>query len=129
MAEGQNAGHMIMSRVGLKDMTFELLGHLVRDGMVVGNVLEPPHGRLVEFGDRDIVYEAFSRLQRKNIVFRGVSEGLIFITDTGVRLGHEIASVIYVPDKAKLEYEAERWHWRKLERLFDNLKIDGCNYA
>lgn len=37
--------------VGL-DLTYEVYGHLVRDGRLVGLVLEPAMGRLVEFRDR-----------------------------------------------------------------------------
>jgi hypothetical protein len=129
LVEWQSEGMLIMQRAGLLDLTFRLLGHLVRDGMVVGNVFEASHGRLVEFGDRAAVYQAVARMQRKNIIYRGIASGEIFITATGVRFGEGISSVIFVRDKMELEKEAEFWHWGKLEQLFNKLKDAPFNDA
>lgn len=107
---------------GLKDLTFELLGHLVRDGLVVGNVFEAAHGRLVEFSDRAAVYEAIARIQRKNVIYRDIDSKEIYITETGVRFGAGISSVVLVQDKDELEKEAETWHWGRLKKLFEFLK-------
>jgi hypothetical protein len=117
-----------MQCAGLNDLVFLLLGHLVRDGLVVGNVFEASHGRLVEFSDRAAVYEAVARMQRQNVIYRDIDSGEIFITDTGVRFGG-VSSVILVQDKKELEEEAEFWHWGKLETLFNKLKVARCNRA
>lgn len=129
LVEWQSGGHLIMQRMGLKRFTFELLGHLTRDGVVIGNVFEASHGRLVEFSDRAAVYEAVATIQRKNVIYRDISTGEIFITGTGVRFGQGVSSVIFVPDKNKLEEEADWWHWGKLERLFNKLKDAPFNDA
>jgi hypothetical protein len=107
---------------GLKDLTFELLGHLVRDGLVVGNVFEAPHGRLIEYSDRAAVYESIARMQRKNIIYRDIDSKEIYITATGVRFGAGISSVILIQDRDALERQAELWHWGKLKKLFEFLK-------
>jgi len=129
LVERQNEGHMILQRTGLVDLSFRLLGHLTRDGVVVGNVFEASRGRLVEFGDRAAVYEAVGRMQRKNVIYRDIASGEIFITETGVRFGRGVSSVIFVRNKDELEDEAEFWHWGKLERLFDKLKGAPFNNA
>lgn len=112
---------------GLKDLTFELLGHLVRDGLVVGNVFEAAHGRLVEFSDRAAVYESIARMQRRNVIYRDIDSKEIYITETGVRFGAGVSSVIMVQDGDELERNAEIWHWRKLKKLFEYLKYAPNN--
>jgi len=97
--------------------------------MVVGNVFEASQGRLIEFSDRAVVYEAMTRMQRKNVIYRDIASGDIFITDKGVRFSKGISSVIYVEDKVKLEEEAAWWHWGKLEELFAKLKDAPFNNA
>jgi hypothetical protein len=129
LVEWQNEGYLIMQRAGLNDLVFQLLGHLVRDGVVVGNVFEASHGRLVEFSDRAAVYDAVARIQRQGVIYRDIASGEIFITDTGVRFGGGVSSVILVQDKKKFEEEAEFWHWGKLERLFNKLKDAPFNNA
>ena len=129
LLERQSKGHLLMQRAGLKDLTFLLLGHLVRDGLVVGNVFEAPLGRLVEYSDRAAVYEAVARIQQKNLVYCDIDSGEIFITDTGVRFGRGLYSVKYVRDKAELEAKAAYWHWKMLEELFDRLKVALGNTA
>ncbi|KIM89957.1 hypothetical protein PILCRDRAFT_2217 [Piloderma croceum F 1598] len=129
LVEWQNEGYLIMQRAGLNGLVFQLLGHLVRDGVVVGNVFEASHGRLVEFSDRAAVYDAVARIQRQGVIYRDIASGEIFITDTGVRFGGGVSSVILVEDKKKLEEEAEFWHWGKLERLFNKLKDAPFNNA
>lgn len=123
LVDAQSMGHMIMQRQGLKDMTFEILGHLVRDGVLVGNVFEPCHGRLIEFSDRGVVYAAIARLQQSNIIYRALHTKEIFITESGVRFGPGLSSVIFVSDKEELEWKAEYWHWGQLKQIFDELKL------
>jgi hypothetical protein len=129
LLEWQSEGHLLMQRAGLKDLTFPLLGHLVRDGLVVGNVFEASLGRLVQYSDRAAVYEAVARIQQKNLVYRDIHSGEIFITDTGVRFGRGLYSVKYVRDKAELEAKASLCHWEELKELFDRLKVAPGNTA
>jgi hypothetical protein len=115
-----------MHEAGLNDLTFPMLGHIVRDGAVVGVMTEASHGRLVEFTDRAAVYDAVARMQQKGIIHRNLHEGSVFITDSGVRfLG--ISAVIVVEDDEELEEQAQRWHWNCLKALFDKLKDKPFN--
>lgn len=115
-----------MHAVGLKELTFEMLGHIVRDGAVVGVLTEASCGRLVEFTDRAAVYEAVARMQQKGIIHRSLHAGNIFITDSGVRfLG--ISSVLFFEDNEKLVEMAQKWHWGCLAKVFDQLKDRSFN--
>jgi hypothetical protein len=126
LAEWQTEGHRLMQSLGLKSLTFPMLGHIVRDGAVVGVLTEASCGRLVEFGDRAAVYEAVIKMQQKGIIHRSLHAGNIFITDSGVRfLG--ISSVLFFEDDAKLAEMAQRWHWDRLPKLFDQLKDQPFN--
>jgi hypothetical protein len=126
LAEWQTEGHLIMHRAGLKNLTFPMLGHIVRNGAVVGVLTEASCGRLVEFTDRAAVYEAVGKMQQKGIIHRSLHAGNIFITDGGVRfLG--ISSVLYFENNDKLAEMAQRWHWDRLTEVFDQLKYKPFN--
>ncbi|ESK80766.1 hypothetical protein Moror_15446, partial [Moniliophthora roreri MCA 2997] len=49
------------------DVFFTPLGHLTQDDDIIGFVFEPIHGRMVEYRDRALVYEAFYRLKQLNV--------------------------------------------------------------
>jgi hypothetical protein len=126
LAEWQTEGHRLMQSLDLKSLTFPMLGHIVRDGAVVGVLTEASCGRLVEYADRAAVYEAVVRMQLKGIIHRSLHAGNIFITDGRVRfLG--ISSVLFFEDDAKLAEMAQRWHWDRLTELFDQLKDKPFN--
>ncbi|KIM89958.1 hypothetical protein PILCRDRAFT_812745 [Piloderma croceum F 1598] len=126
LAEWQTEGHRLMQSLGLKTLTFPMLGHIVRDGAVVGVLTEASCGRLVEYADRAAVYEAVARMQLKGIIHRSLHAGNIFIADGRVKfLG--ISSVLFFEDDAKLAEMAQRWHWNRLTELFDQLKDKPFN--
>ena len=51
------------------DVSFEVLAHVLREGEVVGLVLEPTEGRFVNRGDRALVYEAVAKMQSRGLFF------------------------------------------------------------
>lgn len=116
-----------MQSLGLKSLTFAMLGHIVSDhGVVVGVLTEASCGRLVEYSDRTAVYEAVAKMQRKGIIHRSLNAGNIFITDDGVRfLG--ISSVLFFEDEEILQEMAQRWHWDRLVDVFEELKDKPFN--
>lgn len=122
-----NEAHYRMHGWGLTDMAFRMFGHLIRDGIKVGLVLEVPYGRLIEYEDRAAVYAAMTRLQQHNLIFTGLIHKEIWITDDGIKFDQAITAIRYVADKDQLEREAEEWHWSELKRLFDDLKAKGRN--
>lgn len=125
-ADDQSRGHRLMQSLGLKHLTFPMLGHIVRRGEVVGLLTEAAIGRGVEFSDRGAVVEAVTMMQRKGIIHRSLNGGNIFITDSGVRfLG--MSSLLFIEDDDKLEELAEKWHWAGLRRCFEDLKRKSFN--
>ena len=115
-----------MQSLGLKDLTFPMLGHIVRDGAVVGVMTEASCGRLVEFTDRAAVYAAVVRMQQKGVIHRSLHAGNIFITDDGVRfIG--ISSVRFFEDVEELSKMAQKWHWDRLTEVFNDLKNKTVN--
>ncbi|KAL0569734.1 hypothetical protein V5O48_012232 [Marasmius crinis-equi] len=58
---------------GMDDVCFEPLAHLVRDGLIVGIIWEPPNGRMIDVKDRTLVTEFFWRLKEHGLVWRRAS--------------------------------------------------------
>jgi hypothetical protein len=59
-----------LTRLGYNDT---VLAHVVQsDGSVIGIVTEPEVGRLVEYRDRALVYDAISRLQERRLIYHGI---------------------------------------------------------
>jgi hypothetical protein len=51
------------------DLTFGVIGHVKRDGRIVGIMTERARGRLVQAGDRSLVDQAVSKLRKNRIRF------------------------------------------------------------
>ncbi|KAJ7589448.1 hypothetical protein C8J56DRAFT_938627, partial [Mycena floridula] len=111
------------------DLSYEVLGHLTRDGDVVGMVLEPAEGRMVEYRDRLKVYAAFAKLQAHNVIHAGcIGPSNIMIHKGKVRLLRLHPLRVYSDaDKAEVERQAKYWHWHGLEVVFKNLLSKGAN--
>ncbi|RDB17607.1 hypothetical protein Hypma_001101 [Hypsizygus marmoreus] len=104
------------------DITYEVLGHLVEeDGSVVGLVTEPTTGRLVQYHDRALVYDAFSKLQRRGLHYNGIEFYNIHILNGKMRLSNNIPSLRYHDDREEFERKSARM-WEALNELFANLK-------
>lgn len=103
------------------DITYAVLAHVISgDGSVIGVVTEPEVGRLVQAQDRSLVYDAITRLQRRNLIYCGIHWSKIHILDGKVRLSN-LASIFYIEDLGELEKKAEKRHWQALEALFASL--------
>ncbi|TRM63232.1 hypothetical protein BD626DRAFT_495989 [Schizophyllum amplum] len=61
-------GYRQLQRKGL-DFAYEILGHVVRDGHVVGYVTEAMTGRMVESYDQKLVYSAVARLHSAGLTY------------------------------------------------------------
>jgi hypothetical protein len=106
------------------DITYTILGHLVQsDGSVIGVITEPEVGRLVQFRDRSLVYDAISRLQQRKLIYNGIHYSKIHILHGKVRLSN-LASIRYFGDPVELNKQAGIRHWQALEELFKFLDRD-----
>jgi hypothetical protein len=106
------------------DITYTILAHVVQsDGSVIGVVTEPEVGRVVQFRDRALVYDAISRLQQRRLIYNGIHPSKIHILHGKVRLSN-LASIRYFEDPVELNEEAEIRHWEPLEELFNSLDPD-----
>jgi hypothetical protein len=103
------------------DLTYPVLAHVISsDGSVIGIVTEPEVGRLVQYRDRTLVYQAIAQLQQHHLIFNGLHYSKIHILDGKVRLSN-VASIAYIEDPIELKEEAEERHWGPLKRLFEFL--------
>ncbi|KAH7911285.1 hypothetical protein BJ138DRAFT_1126155 [Hygrophoropsis aurantiaca] len=114
----ESKGHKVMQSVGLGHYTFELLAHVSKNGIIIGIMTEPVHGRKIVAADRSAVYEAVADLQRHGVLLRGVTKHNIHITDEGVRFSC-ISSLVYYHDQDTLAKLAERCYWEELAKTFD----------
>jgi hypothetical protein len=105
------------------DFTFEVLGHVVRDGGLVGFMLEPENGRQLRQSDRALVFEAVAKLQSHGLYFSNpwytYSKGNTIISNGKVRF-------VWVTDllrinKEDVEAMAKYQPWDALETLFREL--------
>jgi hypothetical protein len=115
--ENNTRGHRLL--LGL-DLTFEVLGHILRDGRVVGLMTEPAYGRLMDFRDRSLVYEAIAKLQKHGILYKECHHAPnIMISDGKVRFLQTVHMRRLPP--VELAKEAEYWHWKTLEDSFNEI--------
>jgi len=113
-------GHRLLQ--GL-DLTYDVLGHVLRDGLVVGLMTEPANGRMVEYSDRAEVYDAIAKVQRKGLLYT-ISCSTIMICDGKVRLLSLSSVRTFCPDAQGFK-EADVYHWEALDVLFDELRDHG----
>jgi len=107
--------------VGL-DLTFEVLGHIIRDGEVVGIMLEPCYGRPLRHDDRAVVYEAVAKMQSRRLFFPMIDNSNIMISEGKVRfMGVKGITRIATDSTGRSEEEVIAHHWQKLSNLFDTL--------
>ncbi|KAJ7146185.1 hypothetical protein C8R44DRAFT_756806 [Mycena epipterygia] len=111
-------GHRLLE--GL-DVTFEVLGHIVRNGDIIGLMTEHPvDDRLVEYKDRAAVYAAVRKVQSRGLII-SLNETGISIHNGKVRLlGTQ--SVRKFSEVEDPEDAAEKFHWRTLSSIFDALR-------
>ncbi|GLB44523.1 hypothetical protein LshimejAT787_1701500 [Lyophyllum shimeji] len=112
------------------DLTYEALGHVVEDdGTIVGLMFKPTVGRLLEYRDRALAYNALARIQARGLVFCGAQEYTNFTVMHGKIRITNLASIWYFPDEKRRNEEADIRHWQTLERWFPVLKYVPENRA
>ncbi|KAL0952619.1 hypothetical protein HGRIS_006869 [Hohenbuehelia grisea] len=110
------------------DLTYEVLGHLTRDGTIIGLITEPAYGRSVEFCDRSIVYDAISRVQSYNLLYRTPCKSNIMLSNGKVRFTDLSRLKVFSDhEKSSIESESEVAHWLSLKILFEELSL-GPNW-
>lgn len=110
------------------DLTFELYGHLLRkDGTVIGLVSQAAKGRMLKLSDRSLVYQNISILQARGCLYRGCGTNRFLVSPEGkLRLLEIFSLVVYsMKQRDSLEKDAELWHWKELEDLFNEIKTYG----
>ncbi|KAF4586279.1 hypothetical protein EYR38_010554 [Pleurotus pulmonarius] len=105
------------------DLTFEILAHVARDGQVVGVVMEPAIGRMVEHCDRAQVFEAIARVESRGLLYGSIHQSNIMISGGKVRLTNIATTRPFTPD----EPEEKQYHWTALRLMFDSLR-GGVNF-
>jgi len=108
------------------DLTYHVFGHVVdKEGTVVGLVFEAYVGRLMQFRDRALVYDAFSKVQQRGLIFFGADEFTnTHILNGKVRLTN-LASIWHFPDEKLRKKHGEIRHWSPLESWFPALKAQN----
>ncbi|KAJ7457015.1 hypothetical protein FB451DRAFT_1275613 [Mycena latifolia] len=110
-------GHRLLE--GL-DVTYEVLGHIVRNGEIIGLMTEQPvDDRRVEYRDSEAVYAAVAKVQSRGLVI-SFNETSINIHRGKVRLpGTQTVRKFSEVNDPKAT--ADIYHWQNLSRIFDEL--------
>lgn len=105
------------------DLTYHVFGHLVEDdGTIVGIVQEARLGRLMQYRDRSIVYDAYSRMQQRGLIYCGGTEFFnTHIMDGKVRIS-ALHTIWYFPDEQECKRQGEIRYWQSLDGWFRDLK-------
>lgn len=119
--EGDSEGHRLFETLGLGDLTFPVLGHIVRDGCLVGLMAVPTSGRCVKLSDRAAVYQAVARIEERGLLHQDLRMAMISITDDGVRFP-VLCEVRHRRKDDRFATDAAQFHWQKLEELFEDLE-------
>jgi hypothetical protein len=109
------------------DLTYDVLGHVVRDGNVVGIMTEPMLGRMMQPCDRNIVYTAVSKMEARNVVHMGPASPDMLIHNGKVRLTN-LACVRFYGKHQQVEFRAtaNKRHWEFMEGEF--ARMDGLPF-
>ncbi|KAG5724798.1 hypothetical protein E4T56_gene7094 [Termitomyces sp. T112] len=105
------------------DLTYHVFGHLVEDdGTIVGIVQEAHVGRLMQYRDRSIVYDAYARMQQRGLIYCGATEFYnTHILNGKVRIP-VLYTVWYFPDEHMCKKQGEIRHWQPLDDWFGEMK-------
>ncbi|KAJ7630093.1 hypothetical protein DFH06DRAFT_1224873 [Mycena polygramma] len=114
----QMRGHRLLNGLGV---TFEVLGHIVRNGEIIGLMIEHAGDeRRVEYRDRSAVYAAVAKVQSKGLII-GVHESNICIHRGKVRL-LDAQTVKKFSEVTDVDDAVTKFHWQALSTLFDELR-------
>ncbi|KAJ7153444.1 hypothetical protein C8R43DRAFT_1001948 [Mycena crocata] len=111
-------GHRLLSDL---DVTYPILGHIVRDGEIVGLMTEHvTDDRRVEYMDRAAVYAAVTKVQSRRLIISLEDTSIIMHKGKVRLLGTQ--SVRKFSEVDDPEQTAERFHWQALEEIFAQLR-------
>ncbi|KAJ6554478.1 hypothetical protein B0H19DRAFT_148456 [Mycena capillaripes] len=111
-------GHRLLN--GL-DVTFQVLGHIVRNGEIIGLMTEHAvDDRRVEHRDRAAVYAAVAKVQSRGLAIR-LHESNISMHRNQVRF-LDAQTVLKLSEVADVDEIVTRYHWQALSTLFDELR-------
>lgn len=104
------------------DLTYEVLGHVMRDGNVIGLMTEPHLGRIVQSCDRALLYDAVSRMEQRRLVHMGPTTPNLLIDNGKVRLIN-LACIWYFNHDQEEDFKATAAirHWETLEKVFSQM--------
>lgn len=104
------------------DLTYEVLGHVMRDGSVIGLMTEPHIGRIMQSCDRALLYDAVSRMERRRLVHMGPTTPNLIIQNGKVRLIN-LACIRHFNDDQEEDFKATAAirHWENLEKVFSQM--------
>jgi hypothetical protein len=101
------------------DLSYEILAHIVDGtGSVIGFVAEADLGRLPQYRDRALLYEAFSRLQQRGIVYCSQVIPYVTIMHGKVRLTNLPGLCTEAENPTNFAKWTEWFHWEQLEHFF-----------
>lgn len=104
------------------DITYELVAHIVDDdGNLIGMASEADLGRLPQYRDKALLYEAFARLQQHGIVYLSGLWFFVTIFRGKVRLTNVAAFRARGDPNLRFEEEVMNCHWKALEWMFSGL--------
>ncbi|KAJ6625945.1 hypothetical protein B0H10DRAFT_1999588 [Mycena sp. CBHHK59/15] len=104
------------------DVTYEVVGHIVRDGEIMGIMTEHAVDDLrVEYEDRAAVYAAVAKVQCRGLII-SLHESSIMIHHGKVRL-LGTASVRKFSEDRRGEAAADIYHWEALASIFEELRV------
>ncbi|KAJ6554431.1 hypothetical protein B0H19DRAFT_1262796 [Mycena capillaripes] len=111
-------GHRLLN--GL-DVTFQVLGHIVRNGEIIGLMTEHAvDDRRVEHRDRAAVYAAVAKVQSRGLAIR-LHESNISMHRNQVRF-LDAQTVLKLSEVADVDKIVTRYHLQALSTLFDELR-------
>lgn len=106
------------------DISFEVLGHVVRDNAIIGIMTEPVRGRRLRFYDRALVYDTVSRLLQRGIYLPHIPKQCIVMCDGKVRLLHfQHFEYFTESDRPKMAQREKRL-WNNMDRLFAEVEVN-----
>ncbi|KAJ7699317.1 hypothetical protein B0H17DRAFT_306877 [Mycena rosella] len=118
MVDHAMKGHRLLK--GL-DVTFEVLGHIVRDGEIIGLMTHAVDDRPVEYKDRAAMYAAVTKVQSKGLIisFNGSSDVSMHNGKVRFLVPQAVRKFSEVDDP---EATADIFHWQTLSKLFEKLR-------
>jgi hypothetical protein len=102
------------------DLSFEVLGHVVRDDRIIGIMTQPAYGRMVQYRDRALVYDAVAKLHRHGVLYASPQHAPFIMISNGKVRFLDIDNMAPLP-QPELTRQAKVW-WDCLDKSFQELR-------